>query len=117
MKTLSLIETEKLRNFQESLRALYEISEKYDELREKCDREESLKCASCKISSNSEENSTGQGHREAQKTEPLITALKATETNSLNEQKMDDLIESRNSELLPNPGNSQHSDLEWYRVL
>ena len=35
VKTLSLVETEKLRNFQENLKALYDISEKYDELSRK----------------------------------------------------------------------------------
>ena len=119
VKTLSLIETEKLRNFQENLRALYDISEKYDALLEKYENMAPEKCTSCELLSTSSQKSAKNGKKKS-----LITHENKTEKDFANVRQIEELIDNQKSALKPNPENSSPSSSlspelneEWYQML
>ena len=106
LKTLSLIETEKLRNFQASLKTLYDISEKYDKLSEEFDATKEKICPSCKNVSQKEQKSAIGGGK--QEDVSLITPQNAEDVSNVGE-----MITEQNSKLEPNPSNES----QWYQIL
>ena len=112
VKTLSLIETEKLRNFQESLRALYDISEKYDSLSREFEKAKETLCPSCeqkRFPPDKNEIGGTKNHYE------LITPQNVTAQNEQNSSEVQKMITEQNSKLTPNPDNLLND--EWYQVL
>ena len=114
VKTLSLIETEKLRNFQENLKTLYEISEKYDTLSRELDEANEKICPSCEnkaLLKDKAKSAIGGKKQE----DVLITPQNATLQNEQNVASVEKVIEQQSRKLAPTPDNVLTN--EWYQVL
>ena len=115
VKTLVLIESDKLRNLQENLKSVHDLSEKYEDLKEQYDNQQGQNCTSCKNSKNIQENEKNISRKNHQ------DKLSATETNYGLQEQVSKEIDNKESEMRPNPEVSPVSydktETNWFCVL
>ena len=117
VKTLVLIESDKLRNLQENLKSVYDLSEKYDTLRHQAEKSKHKKCTSCALSSENVSKNLAEKHPA-----PLSNSGEnETEKNHTLKEELSHQIQSQQAEMKPNPdidtSVSTTDNCAWYCVL